>query len=105
MSRWDVFVLPSVAETFGIVLLEAMHASIPIVATRVGGVVDVVEHNKTGLLVEPRKPHALALAINKIFSHPDLASEFVRNSRHRVKTFDWSQTVTRFEDVYNKLSR
>jgi glycosyltransferase involved in cell wall biosynthesis len=66
MAAIDVFALPSFAETFGYVLIEAMAMEKPIVATNAGGVPEIITDGKTGLLVEPKDPTALAAAILKI---------------------------------------
>ncbi len=63
MATFDIFTLPSLWEGLGIVLLEAMAFRLPIVASRVGGITDVVVEGETGLLVPPRDPAALAAAL------------------------------------------
>lgn len=60
LERCDIFVLPSLEEAFGIVLVEAMAAGLPVIATNVGGIPEIVEHGKTGLLVPPADPVSLA---------------------------------------------
>jgi len=66
MGALDVLVLPSRAEPFGTVLAEAMQAGTPVVATRVGGLPEVVEDGVTGRLVEPGQPEALARAVREV---------------------------------------
>lgn len=67
----DVFCLPSRQEGFGIVFVEAMAAGLPIVAARAGAIPEVVEHGRTGLLVPPSDPDALAAALAKLLASPD----------------------------------
>jgi len=67
----DVFVLPSLAEPFGLVLLEAMALGRPVVATRAGGPLEIVVDGQTGLLVPPASPPALAEAIRGLLADPD----------------------------------
>jgi glycosyltransferase involved in cell wall biosynthesis len=69
----DVFCLASLWETFGLVLAEAMFVSLPVVATRVDAIPEVVADNETGLLVPPRDPAALAAGISKLLADPALA--------------------------------
>lgn len=69
LDRLDVLVLPSLAEPFGTVLAEAMNAGTPVVATRVGGLAEVVDDGVTGRLVEPGDPEALAAAVNEVLAH------------------------------------
>lgn len=68
LAAADCFVLPSLKEGFGIVILEAQAAGIPVIGTRVGGILDLIENGKTGLLVEPADSQAIAEAIEKIYS-------------------------------------
>ncbi|MGI8623452.1 MAG: glycosyltransferase family 4 protein [Solirubrobacteraceae bacterium] len=68
MRHLDVLVSPSLQEPFGTVLSEAMAVGTPVVATRVGGLAEVVEEGVTGLLVEPERPDALAEAIARVYS-------------------------------------
>lgn len=74
-----LFVLPSVIEPFGLVLLEAMSFGKPIVATRVGGIPEVIENGENGLLVEPT-PNALASGMEMILSTPHISEAFAKRS-------------------------
>jgi glycosyltransferase involved in cell wall biosynthesis len=100
MAKWEIFVLSSVAETFGIVVLEAMSQRLPIVATKVGGVPDIIKHNKNGLLVLPESPEAIAEAVLELLSHPAKAEEISRAGYGRVKDFDWREIVKKVEKEY-----
>ncbi len=80
----DVFALPSLSEGSPNVLLEAMCAGVPIVATSVGGVPETVEDETTALLVARRDPPALAAAIRRILGDPDLAARLTANASIRV---------------------
>jgi glycosyltransferase involved in cell wall biosynthesis len=75
LAAADVVVLPSLSEGFPFVLLEALAMGCPVVASRVNGVPELIEDHKTGLLVPPRDPQALAAAIREILSDPTAASE------------------------------
>jgi glycosyltransferase involved in cell wall biosynthesis len=72
LKAFDIFVLPSRTESSGYVLLEAGLAGLPVVATAVGGIPEIIENNVTGLLVPPENPRALAEAIQKLISDPAL---------------------------------
>jgi D-inositol-3-phosphate glycosyltransferase len=71
MRRFDVLVAPSHQEPFGTVLAEAMAVGTPVVATRVGGMAEVVQDGVTGRLVEPGDPVALAEAVREVLSRRD----------------------------------
>lgn len=85
LSLMDVFALPSILEGFPQVLLEAMAAGRPIVATRIDGVTEVVQHNTTGLLIPPRDPSALAAAITSLLKDQGLAHRLGRGGRKLVE--------------------
>ena len=98
----DIFVLPSLFEPFGIVLLEAMAAGLPIVASRVGGIVDVVEEGKTALLVPPGNSQALAEALDRVISDASLRRRMGDAARRRVLAYSWSRLLPRILEVYEE---
>lgn len=100
LSKWSVFALPSVAETFGIVILEAMSMGLPIVASKVGGVSDIITQRKNGILVPPRNSKHLANAILEVLDHPVLAAKLKREGLERVKDFDWKEIIKKIEKEY-----
>jgi len=71
----DLFVLPSVAEPFGLVLVEAMSLGKPVVAIAAGGPLEIVEHGRTGLLVPPQNPQEMAAAIGQLLTSPETRDE------------------------------
>jgi|HubBroStandDraft_6_1064221.scaffolds.fasta_scaffold50504_1 glycosyltransferase involved in cell wall biosynthesis len=91
----DIFCFPSffAAESFGLVCVEAMRASLPVVATEWRGIPEVVEHGRTGLIVPPRASGPLADALERLINDPDLRAEFGRRGRERFLTHF---TVERF---------
>jgi len=104
LSIIDVFVLPSLEEGFSNAILEAMAAGKPVVATRVGGVPEAVIHGKTGLLVPPKDPQALADAIIGILSDPQQAEEMGKAGRERVKKeFSLDRMIREMERLYEEL--
>src|SRR6266568_2964599 len=98
----DIFVLPSLFEPFGIVLLEAMAAGLPIVASRVGGIPEVVQDGATGLLVRPGDSRVLAEAIGRLISDPSLRSQMGEAGRLRAAAFSWERLVPRILKVYDE---
>ncbi len=85
LKAFDIFVLPSVKEGQPWTILEAMAAEIPIVATNIAGIPEMLENEKSGLLVEPADPSALVLAIEKILTRPSLAKECAENALKTAK--------------------
>jgi len=81
----DIFVLPSLSEGSPNVLLEAMMAQAPVVATAVGGVPETVEHESSALLVPPRDPEKLAEAMRRLLDSPELRARLAANAFARVK--------------------
>ena len=103
ITAMDVFVLPSLFEPFGQVLLEAMVCAKPIVATRVGGIPEVVEHEHSALLVSPRDPEQLAQAILVLLTDRDRAMRLARSGRTRVETvFRLETMIDRVEACFEK---
>jgi glycosyltransferase involved in cell wall biosynthesis len=80
----ELMVLPSRMEPFGIVLLEAMACTVPVVATRAGGIPEIVEHEVSGLLVEPDDPAALTSAIDRVLADDGLSRRLAENGHARV---------------------
>ncbi|MCW8804538.1 MAG: glycosyltransferase family 4 protein [Ignavibacteriaceae bacterium] len=102
-KKMNVFVLPSLYEGFGIVLLEAMAAGVPIVATNVDGIKEVVMDGVSGILVPPKNPEAIASAVTKIIESPHLARSLVDEGLKRSKLFDIQEHVTKIDNFYTNL--
>jgi type III pantothenate kinase len=98
LSNADIFAMPSLQEGFGIALLEAMHYGLPIVATRISAIPELVSDKINGLLVPPADPAALAEALGKLADSSSLRHELGRAGQERVKSrFDWEITCRQFE--------
>ncbi|MBM4034537.1 MAG: glycosyltransferase [Planctomycetes bacterium] len=105
MNALDIFVLPSHEEPFGIVLLEAMAASRPIVATWAGGVADIVSDAREALLVPPRDPQAMAAAIERLLADPQLEASLGTAARERVVAqFPLWRHAALIRELYSKLA-
>ena len=102
----DVFCLPSTmsTESFGIVNLEAMACSVPIVASRIGGIPDVVKDGENGLLVPPMDSKALADAIIYLLENEDIRERMGKNGRKKVEDYSWSKVAEETEKVYEDVS-
>lgn len=100
----DIFVLPSRSESSSNALLEAMATGLPIVATRVGGTAGLIEHQRTGLLIPPRDPAALAQAIRCLLDDPVLSDRIRAEARAVVcSRFGSEQMLTRLEHLYEDV--
>jgi glycosyltransferase involved in cell wall biosynthesis len=97
----DMLVMPSRQEAFGLVLLEAGICGLPAVASRVGGIPEVIIDQDTGLLVPPEDAHALANAITLLGSSASFRQRLGENARARIQSqFSLAQMVTQFEKLY-----
>jgi starch synthase len=100
-SHAAVFACPSVYEPFGLINLEAMACETAVVASAVGGILEVVEDGRSGLLVPPGRPDALAEALNRVLADPGLARAMGQAGRRRVEAaFAWASIAERTEQVY-----
>jgi starch synthase len=104
MTHAEVFVVPSVYEPMGIVNLEAMACETAVVASRVGGIPEVVAEGETGLLVPPADPPALAAAVNELLADPERARRLGLAGRERVlQHFTWRAVAERTLALYSRL--
>ena len=95
VDRWND------TETLGVVLIEAMTFGKPVVASRVGGIPDVVKHNKNGILVAEKDPQALADAIEKLIQEPELRRRLGRNGLQFVKNhYNWKSIIDKTRHLY-----
>jgi phosphatidylinositol alpha-mannosyltransferase len=100
----DVFCAPSTgAESFGIVLLEAMSAGRPILATRIDGYSEVLTHGQEGLLVEPKDPQALAVGLTHLLADRTLRAEMGHRGQTTAQRYDWSSVTDQILDFYQSV--
>lgn len=104
LARASVFVLPSRSEGMPLALIEAMAAGVPVVATRVGGVPEVV-HSGTGRLVEPERPPELARAVLDVLRDDALARHLSKEGRARAEAFSRTKTHDAYERVFESAGR
>jgi glycosyltransferase involved in cell wall biosynthesis len=104
LSIFDVYAMSSRWEGVGRALTEAMHMGLPVVATPVNGVVELVSHGETGLLAPPENPQALADAIDRLASNSELATRLGANARERAADLMGSERmVLAIEELYERL--
>ncbi|MDD5750774.1 MAG: glycosyltransferase family 4 protein [Candidatus Pacebacteria bacterium] len=100
LAAFDIFVLPSIKEGLPYAVLEAMAAGLPIVATYVGGVPELIENDKSGLLVEPRNPAALARALGQLLGNPAQQKNLAHAARQRVEKLSLTQMLNQTYSLY-----
>ena len=100
MNRSEVFVLPSLSEGFPVTILEAMACGLPIVATRVGGVPDIIEDGINGYLVDTKNPEQIAQALQKILENEQLRGNISSNNREEAEKYSWDRIVINLERIY-----
>jgi phosphatidylinositol alpha-mannosyltransferase len=102
----DVFVAPNVGgESFGLILVEAMAAGLPIVASDIPGFDEVLTDGVEGSLVPRRDPRALAAGVARILEDPALSARMGAAARARAETFSWDRVTDRLEDLYREAIR
>ncbi len=103
-SACDVFCAPSTGnESFGIILLEAMAAGRPIVASDIHGYREVLTDGVQGLLCPPADPAAIADRICRLLANPELAARMGRAGRERALNYAWPRIADRIEEIYRRL--
>jgi phosphatidylinositol alpha-mannosyltransferase len=100
-----VFATSVGGESFGVVLVEAMAAGLPVVASDIPGYDEVVREGVEGLLVPPHDPKAVADAAARILDDPELAARMSAAGRERARAFDWSVIVGQLERLYLEATR
>src|SRR5439155_1357888 len=104
LQRCEVFVLPSREEPFGIVIIEAMACKKPVVASAIGGIPEIVEHEVTGILVEPENPADLTAGLRRVLSDSHLRNRLAENGYHQVmEHFCFYHTGTTYENALASL--
>jgi glycosyltransferase involved in cell wall biosynthesis len=103
LAAFDVFVYPSLFEGLGSALLDAMAFGLPIVATEVGGIPEIVEDGVNGLLIPPEDPEALTAAIVRLLDDPGLRAAMSRANRARAAEFSAARMADGYEAIYRSL--
>jgi glycosyltransferase involved in cell wall biosynthesis len=103
MPVFDLLVLPSLNEGMGRVLVEAMAAGKPVVASEVGGIPDLVKHGETGYLVRPADEKALANGIKKLLNDPERAGQMGQRGKEYCRQFSLEAMIEKLDDLYSEL--
>lgn len=103
MVAADVLALPSRSESFGYVLVEAMGLGLPIVASRCGGVTEIVEEGRSGLLFDIDDSHGLAACLENVLTNSALRSDLVAGGRRRSREFSFERMIRAYEALYGEV--
>lgn len=101
----DLFVLPSIMETFPLAILEAMYAGLPIVATRVGGIPEIIRDGVNGFLVPPKDSEQLYYKCLQLLRDKRMRDEMRRNNIETAKSYTWSKIASSTQALYQQLVR
>jgi glycosyltransferase involved in cell wall biosynthesis len=99
----DLFVFPSLTETFGQVVQEAMAAGLPVVGMRAGGVQDIIQHGLTGLLCDPSQPDEWLASARFLAEHERVRRRLSRAARRFAETRSWGALFDRLLAIYSHL--
>jgi len=104
LSNFDVFILPSLREGLSLSIMEAMASGIPVVATRVGGIVELIENGINGILVDPENPKSVANAVLALLNNIKLNKQISVNALTKAKNeFSIVSSIRKIERKYNEL--
>lgn len=99
----DVLVVPSRCEPFGIVVLEGMAAGKPVIATRVGGIPEIIKHGVNGILTYPSSPQ-IALALKSFCERRELIEDYGKNNQEAAMLFDWKYIAQSYAELYASVT-
>lgn len=106
MASSNCMVVPSIYEPFGVVALEGMASKLPVVASNVDGLSEIIRHEENGILVYPKDPSSIAWGISRIFSDADNSQRIVLNALNDVKTkYTWSAIAKMTLEAYEQTLR
>ena len=104
LAQIDIFIYPSWHEGFGRSIMEALAMEKAVVATRVGGIPDLIKDGENGFLVEPHKPEMLAQKIKELMENKELREKFGKTGHEWVaKNFEWNDGIKKFADLFLEL--
>ena len=103
-NRIDLFVCPSLNESFGVSVLESSSCEVPVIVTNVGGLKEVVIDKETGLMVNPQNVGEIVNAISYFLDNPSMISQFGKQGRKFVEdNYNWTKNLTQITDIYKHL--
>ncbi len=100
----SVFVLPSSKEGFGLAILEAMARGVPVVASKAGGIPEIIHDGQNGYLFTTANPQSLAEAVKKVFKDDDVRAKLINGGLETVKNFTWKAMAEETDELYEGFS-
>lgn len=105
MAASDLFILPSLSEGFPVTASEAMASGLPIVATRVRGMPDIVREDENGFLVESKNPEQIAERVLLLLGDDGLRERISKSNREQAKQYSWQSVARSLEGIYSEVTR
>tara|TARA_B100000029_G_scaffold512994_1_gene611182 strand:+ start:266 stop:1762 length:1497 start_codon:yes stop_codon:yes gene_type:complete len=99
----DIVLVPSRSESFGLVALEAAACGTPVVAASVGGLKHLIDHGRTGMLIEGWNPQDYKKAVAGLLENPIMATEIAMNAAEKAKEYSWGRTAENLIDIYTSI--
>jgi glycosyltransferase involved in cell wall biosynthesis len=104
MPFFDLVILPTYEETFGLVAAEAMIMGVPVIGSDAGGVPEIISHGTNGLLFETKNASDLSKKIDMLYENKALRDQLVSNaSEYSYKRYDYNKHFDRLEEIFNSL--
>lgn len=104
INKMDIFVVPSILESFGVAAVEAMACEIPVIVSDADGLKEVVINNETGFVVPKKDYKVIAEKLKELILDEELRIKFGKNGRERVlELYDWNNNVDNMIKIYNKI--
>ena len=104
INKMDIFIVPSIMESFGVAAVEAMACEIPVIVSDADGLREVTVNNKTGFIVPKKNEKAIANKLKELILNENLRKTFGKNGRERVlELYDWNNNVENMIEIYKKL--
>lgn len=106
LNQLDVFCAPSISESFGVAVVEAMACEVPVIASNVDGFREVMVNGETGYIVEKENAKQIAESLNKLLKDKDLRVQFGKNGRKRViENYNWDDNVKKMKEIYMGMEK
>ena len=103
IPQFEIFVFPSNHEGLGSTLLDVMYYNIPIIASDIGGIIDIIEDGENGFLIPPRQPDILRQKILELLENKDLVEKFTKNGKKKIKKFSAKNMTNKYISYYKEI--